>query len=102
MRALIAGDREAFYASEIAAREEEISAVRPAGEHRRLGVGIVRLAAGRPCARRFARCPPPPVTIACAYSVPPKRPYRGRAWTPSLPHSGARSPRNFDLSAYLR
>ena len=98
MRALVAADRDAFYASEIELREKtQLSAVRtarqPAGFGGRAAVG------GRLCAAPRGR------RAACRDEVrvlgPAEAPLavvRGRHRFRLL----AKSPRGFDLSAYLR
>ena len=97
MRALIAGDREAFYSSEIELREKtRLSAVRPAREpahHRQ------RAPSGRvvwPCAGA-----PPRHAMSVRVLGPAEAPLavvRGRHRFRLL----VKSPRGFDLSAYLR
>ena len=98
MRALVACDRDAFYASEIAAREtRRISAVRSSGEPRHFG--------GRPADRRRI-CAPSRRLRAARRRGARARPGRGAARrgarTPSLPSAGQIGTRGFDLSAYLR
>jgi len=97
MKALIAGDREAFYASEIAARES--SGYPPFG---RLA-SLVVSAGDRPSAEGFARRLVATAPSADAVRVlgPAEAPLalvRGRHRFRLL----VKSPRNFDLSAYLR
>ena len=98
MRALISGDREAFYSSEIELRETtRLSAVRPAGEpghlrQRPARGGRLRRARSRRAApqRRDVRVLGPaeaPIAVV-----------RGRHRFRLL----VKSPRGFDLSAYLR
>ncbi len=98
MRALIAQDRDAFYDAEIAMRESRaLSAVRPAGEPRRLRPGPARRA--KLCAGAGARRAA--TTTTCACSAPPTRRLslvRGRHRLRLL----VKAPRDFDLSAYLR
>ena len=70
MRALIAQDREAFYAAEIEAREKRaLSAVRPARQPRRLRRGPAR----HPKLRARARARARRRSTRCACSAPPKR-----------------------------
>ena len=98
MRALIAQDREAFYAAEIAAARE--------------GAAIRRSAGWRACSSRAATSTPPsslrassrrvaPRDDRCACSGPAEAPLavvRGRYRFRLL----VKAPRGFDLSAYLR
>jgi primosomal protein N' (replication factor Y) (superfamily II helicase) len=97
MRALIAGDREAFYASEIAARER--TGYPPFG---RLASLIVS-AGDRPSAEGFAR------RLAATAPVDERVRVLGPAEAPLAVVRGryryrllAKSTRNFDLSAYIR
>ena len=97
MRALIAQDREAFYAAEIDARERtQLSAVRPAREPRRLRRGQARHALFRAALARAA-----PAHAEVRILGPAEAPLslvRGRHRLRLL----IKSPRAFDLSAYLR
>ena len=97
MRALIVGDREAFYASEIAARER--TGYPPFG---RLASLIVS-AGDRPSAEGFAR------RLAATAPVDERVKVLGPAEAPLAVVRGryryrllAKSTRNFDLSAYIR
>ena len=97
MRALIAGDREAFYASEIAARER--AGYPPFG---RLASLIVS-AGDRPSAEGFAR------RLAATAPVDERVKVLGPAEAPLAVVRGryryrllAKSTRNFDLSAFIR
>ncbi|MEZ5890540.1 MAG: primosomal protein N' [Xanthobacteraceae bacterium] len=97
MRALIAGDRGAFYASEIAAREEAhyppfgrlASIIVSAGDRATAEGHARRLATAAPRDERVSVLGPAEAPIAVV---------RGRHRFRIL----VRSPRNFDLSAYLR
>jgi primosomal protein N' (replication factor Y) len=97
MKALIAGDREAFYASEIAARES--AGYPPFGRLASLVISAGEKSAAEGYARRLAAIAP----LADAVRVlgPAEAPLalvRGRHRFRLL----VKSPRNFDLSAYLR
>ena len=98
MRALIAGDREAFYDAEIAvARAHRLSAVRPAGEPVRLR----RRQARRPkaYARKLAALAPLDEQVrVLGPAEAPLAVVRGRYRFRLL----VKSPRAFDLSGYLR
>lgn len=97
MRALIAGDREAFYASEIAAREE--AHYPPFGRLASLVVSAGDRAAAEGHARRLANAAPRDERVrVLGPAEAPIAVVRGRHRFRIL----ARSPRNFDLSAYLR
>ncbi len=97
MRALIAGDREAFYTNEIAAREQAhyppfgrlASAIVSAGDRAAAEAYARRLAAAAPRDERVRLLGPAEAPIAVV---------RGRHRFRIL----LRSPRGFDLSAYLR
>ncbi len=97
MRALVAGDRDAFYASEIAAREQAhyppfgrlASIVVSAGDRAVAEGHARRLTAAAPRDERVRVLGPAEAPIAVV---------RGRHRFRIL----VRSPRNFDLSAYLR
>jgi primosomal protein N' (replication factor Y) len=97
MKALVACDREAFYASEIAARAHTISAVRSAGE-------LIIISAGdRPTAEGFARrlASVAPLDNDVKVLGPAEAPLavvRGRFRFRLL----VKSPRGYDLSGYLR
>lgn len=97
MRALIAGDREAFYASEIAAREE--AHYPPFGRLASLVVSAGDRAAAEGHARRLANAAPRDERVrVLGPAEAPIAVVRGRHRFRIL----VRSPRNFDLSAYLR
>ncbi len=97
MRALIVGDREAFYASEIAAREE--AHYPPFGRLASLVVSAGDRAAAEGHARRLANAAPRDERVrVLGPAEAPIAVVRGRHRFRIL----ARSPRNFDLSAYLR
>jgi primosomal protein N' (replication factor Y) len=97
MRALIAGDREAFYASEIAAREE--AHYPPFGRLASIVVSAGDRAAAEGHARRFASAAPRDDRVrVLGPAEAPIAVVRGRHRFRIL----VRSPRNFDLSAYLR
>ena len=97
MRALIAGDREAFYASEIAAREE--AHYPPFGRLASLVVSAGDRAVAEGHARRLANAAPRDERVrVLGPAEAPIAVVRGRHRFRIL----ARSPRNFDLSAYLR
>jgi primosomal protein N' (replication factor Y) len=97
MRALVAGDRDAFYASEIAAREQahyppfgRLASIVVSAADRIIAEGHARkLAAAAPRDERVRVLGPAEAPIAVV---------RGRHRFRIL----VRSPRNFDLSAYLR
>jgi primosomal protein N' (replication factor Y) len=96
MQALIAGDREAFYASEIAARER--TGYPPFG---RLA-GLVISGPDRPSAEGFARrlagAAPPAEALVLGPAEAPIAVIRGRHRFRLL----VKAPRAFDLSGYLR
>jgi primosomal protein N' (replication factor Y) len=97
MQALVAQDREAFYAAEIAAREQ--SGYPPFG---RLASLLVS-ASDRPTAEGFARklaaaAPPTPDARVLGPAEAPLAVVRGRYRFRLL----IKSPRGFDLSGYLR
>ena len=97
MRALIAGDREAFYASEIAAREA--AHYPPFGRLASIVVSAGDRAAAEGHARRLASAAPRDERVrVLGPAEAPIAVVRGRHRFRIL----ARSPRNFDLSAYLR
>ena len=98
MRALIAQDREAFYAAEIALREKTaLSAVRPAGEPARLRRRQARhRRLSRASSRRRRRATSDVRVLGPAEA--PLALVRGRHRFRLL----VKSPRDFDLSAYLR
>ena len=99
MRALIAQDREAFYAAEIAsARAAALSAVRPAREPASIS-GADKHATEALCAqaRRARRRSSDDVRVLGPAEAP-LAVVRGRYRFRLL----VKSPRNFDLSAYLR
>ena len=98
IQAIVPGDREAFYAREIAARRE--AGLPPFG--RLAGADRLRL---RAC-RDTSLSPPPSAaprrsTRRSACLVPPKRRWRCRARPPPL-RLLVQAPRNADLQAYLR
>jgi primosomal protein N' (replication factor Y) len=94
MRALIAGDREAFYASEIAAREE--AHYPPFGRLASLVVSAGDRAAAEGHARRLANAAPREERVrVLGPAEAPIAVVRGRHRFRIL----VRSPRNFDLSA---
>jgi len=97
MRALVTGDRDAFYDSEIAAREG--AQLPPFGRMAGLIVSASEAHVAEAHARRLAACAPivPQVRILGPAEAP-LAVLRGRHRWRLL----ARSPRNFDLSAYLR
>jgi primosomal protein N' (replication factor Y) len=97
MKALIAGDREAFYASEIAARES--AGYPPFGRLASLVISSAEKPAADGFARRLAGSAPH--TDAVRVLGPAEAPLalvRGRHRFRLL----VKSPRAFDLSAYLR
>ncbi|MBB6308450.1 primosomal protein N' [Xanthobacter tagetidis] len=97
MRALVKGDRAAFYESEIAARQEAM--LPPFGRMASLVVSASEALAAEAHARRLAACAP--ITPEVRILGPAEAPLavlRGRHRWRLL----ARSPRGFDLSAYLR
>jgi primosomal protein N' (replication factor Y) len=97
MRALIAGDREGFYASEIAAREQ--LGYPPFGRLASLIVSGPDKAAADGYARRLAAVAPPEEAVRLlGPAEAPLALVRGRYRFRLL----AKSPRGFDLSAYLR
>jgi primosomal protein N' (replication factor Y) len=97
MRALIAGDREAFYASEIAAREE--AHYPPFGRLASIVVSAGDRAAAEGHARRLAVAAPRDERVrVLGPAEAPVAVVRGRHRFRIL----VRSPRNFDLSGYLR
>ncbi|MFG1393947.1 primosomal protein N' [Xanthobacter agilis] len=97
MRALVTGDRDAFYDTEIAAREETL--LPPFGRMAGLIVSASEAHAAEAYARRLAACAPivPDVRILGPAEAP-LAVLRGRHRWRLL----ARSPRQLDLSAYLR
>jgi len=97
MRALVTGDRDAFYDTEIAARQE--AQLPPFGRMASLIVSASEAHAAEAHARRLAACAPlvPDVRILGPAEAP-LAVLRGRHRWRLL----ARSPRDVDLSAYLR
>ncbi|MFL5058928.1 MAG: primosomal protein N', partial [Xanthobacteraceae bacterium] len=97
MRALIAADRDAFYASEIAAREQ--GGYPPFGRLASLIVSAPDKAAAESYARRLASTAPRVEEVrVLGPATAPLALVRGRHRFRLL----AKSPRGFDLSAYLR
>ena len=97
MRALIAGDRDAFYAAEIAAREQ--LGYPPFGRLASLIVSGADRAAADGYARRLAAVAPPDDHVRLlGPAEAPLALVRGRYRFRLL----VKSPRGFDLSAYLR
>ncbi|MGZ8368937.1 MAG: primosomal protein N', partial [Rhodoplanes sp.] len=97
MRALIAGDREAFYANEIAAREQ--AQYPPFGRLASLIVSAGDRAAAEGHARKLAAAAPRDERVrVLGPAEAPIAVVRGRHRFRIL----VRSPRGFDLSAYLR
>jgi primosomal protein N' (replication factor Y) len=97
MRALIAGDREAFYASEIALREK--TQYPPFGRLASLVISGPDKHATEACARRLASAAPHDAAVrVLGPAEAPLALIRGRYRFRLL----VKSPRAFDLSAYLR
>src|SRR5579871_5373611 len=97
MKALIAGDREAFYASEIAARES--AGYPPFGRLASLVISSGEKASAEGFARRLASAAPPADAVrVLGPAEAPLALVRGRHRFRLL----VKSPRAFDLSAYLR
>ena len=103
MRALVANDREAFYASEIDLREK--TQYPPFGRLASLVVSAAERSAAEAYAKRLAAAAPPAPAFPAAAAVrvlgPAEAPLavvRGRHRFRLL----VKSPRGFDLSAYLR
>lgn len=97
MRALVTGDRDAFYDVEIAAREE--ARLPPFGRMAGLIVSASEGHAAEAHARRLAACAPPsPDVRVLGPAEAPLAVLRGRHRWRLL----VRSPRGFDLSRYLR
>ena len=97
MRALVTGDRDAFYDTEIAAREEAM--LPPFGRMASLVISAADGPAAEAHARRLAQAAPPdPDVRILGPAEAPLAILRGRHRWRLL----ARSPREVDLSAYLR
>ena len=97
MRALVAGDREAFYSSEIDLREQ--AQYPPFGRLAALVVSAADKHAAQAHARRLAQAAPPADAVRVfGPAEAPLALIRGRYRFRLL----AKSPRAFDLSAYLR
>jgi primosomal protein N' (replication factor Y) len=97
MKALIAGDREAFYASEIAAREAAVYP--PFGRLASLVISAGDRPSAEGLARKLAACAPHDDAVrVLGPAEAPLALVRGRFRYRLL----IKSPRNFDLSAYLR
>jgi primosomal protein N' (replication factor Y) len=97
MRALIAADREAFYASEIELRKQ--THYPPFGRLASLIVSAAERAAAEGYARRLAAVAPPSTDVrVLGPAEAPLAVVRGRHRFRLL----AKSPRSFDLSAWLR
>ncbi len=97
MKALIAGDREAFYASEIAVREAAVYP--PFGRLASLVISAGDRPSAEGLARKLAACAPHDDAVrVLGPAEAPLALVRGRFRYRLL----IKSPRNFDLSAYLR